>query len=141
MPTPPRRPSWWRVPLPVYAVTHKTTTDGNYYVADVVVFEDCRLRRPRHLLRLRVQQLGVAELDQVEFVWGIGYNDEGAIEDQRLDVEADDWRVWNNGRIEFYEIYDDESVVYIADGLWPPTTSTPAASALTGIWRMWTTSR
>ena len=98
-----------------YAVTHRTTTDGNYYVADVVVFETSAYADRDTFFVYEFNNWDVAHLDRVEYVWGIGYDDEGKIDDQRVDVEAEDYKVWTNGRINFYQIYDNENVDYIGD--------------------------
>ena len=90
-----------------YAVTHKTSTDGDYYVADVVVFETAPYADRDTFFVYEHNN------HYVEYVWGLGYNAEGAIEDQRVDVEDGDNVIWNHGKIEFYRIFDNQKVEYI----------------------------
>ena len=84
-----------------YAVTHKTTTDGNYYVADVVVFEtEAYADRDTYF---------VYEFNNwhVEYVYAIGYDEEGVIDSEnKVDVENDPWL----SEIEFYLINDNGDV-------------------------------
>ena len=95
-----------------YAVTHASTVtdvNANYYVADVVVFEtDPTADRDTYFVYTRNNY-------NREYVWGIGYNADGEIEDQRVDVESGDDMIDRYGMIWFYEIYDDTTVVPIID--------------------------
>ena len=88
-------------------MTHKTSTDGDYYVADVVVFETAPYADRDTFFVYEHNN------HYVEYVWGLGYNAEGAIEDQRVDVEDGDNVIWNHGKIEFYRIFDNQKVEYI----------------------------
>ena len=96
-----------------YAVTHDTTVaGGSYDVADVVVFET----DPTH----DHDTFFVYEFnnyEDVEYVWAIGYDAEGAIADDRIDVDNDFWFNFGlkNYRVEFYEIYDNGTATYIGD--------------------------
>ena len=80
-----------------YAVTHVTKSGSNSYnVADVVVFETtASTDQDTYFVYARNNS-------RIEHVWGIGYDDEGAIEDQRLNAESG-----IGDMIRFYEIDDD----------------------------------
>ena len=91
-----------------YAVTHRG--EGRAYdVADVVVFEtnDAAAHNTYFVYEYNNYNL--------EHVWGIGYDENNEIDDQQIDVEDSDHVVYNNGKIEFYEIYDNEYVEHIGD--------------------------
>ena len=94
-----------------YAVTRDTKTTGNYTVADVVVFEtEAYSDRDTYFV------YDVNNWNPIEYVYGIGYDDEGAIDDEnKLLVEDDAGDIRANGMIEFYKIYDDERVDFIGD--------------------------
>ena len=93
-----------------YAVTHETKTSSKTYnVADVVVFEtEAYADRDTYFVYARNNYS-----DNIEYVWGIGYNEEGVIETQRKDVEGTDVA---QGMIEFYEIFENETASYIGIG-------------------------
>ena len=80
-----------------YAVTHVTKSgSGSYNVADVVVFETkASTDQDTYFVYARNNS-------RIEHVWGIGYDDEGAIADQRLNAERG-----IGDMIRFYEIDDD----------------------------------
>lgn len=44
-------------------------------------------------------------------VWGLGYGEDGEIVNDMFDVEDEAYVIWNNHVINFYEIYDDSTVV------------------------------
>lgn len=94
-----------------YAVTRDTKTSGHYTVADVVVFEtEAYSDRDTYFV------YDVNNWNPIEYVYGIGYDDEGAIDDEnKLLVEDDAGDIRANGMIEFYKIYDDERVDFIGD--------------------------
>ena len=97
-----------------YAVTHPTKTDGGYNVADVVVFETLAYNDSDTYFVYEFNNWDNWAGQRVEHVWGVGYNDEGVIDSEnKLDVEPEDNKIWANGVIEFYEIYDDGDVDYI----------------------------
>lgn len=78
-------------------------------MADVVVFEtnDAAAHNTYFVYEYNNYNL--------EHVWGIGYDENNKIDDQQIDVEDSDHVVYNNGKIEFYEIYDNEYVEHIGD--------------------------
>ena len=91
-----------------YAVTHESDSN-NYWIADVVVFEtEDTADHDTYFVYSRNNY-------NREYVWGIGYNADSAIEDQRLDVEDGTNVVNFYGMIEFYEIYDDTTVSVIEE--------------------------
>ena len=90
-----------------YAVTHESNA-GSYNVADVVVFET--LAYDDHNTYFVYARNNYN--NNIEYVWGLGYNDEGAIKDQQLDVESTSLHPVTD-MIEFYEIYDNETAVWI----------------------------
>ena len=100
-----------------YAVTHASKASSTYTVADVVVFETTAYAdRNTYFVYNPNNYLDFINRDRVEFVWGVGYDEEGAISNEnQLLVEDDDDVVVNNGLIEFYEIFDNETVNYIGD--------------------------
>ena len=81
-----------------YAVTHAGTAD--YDVADVVVFETFDTADHNTYFVYNINNFNT-----IEHVWAVGYDDEGNIADDRIDVDSD-WFTFR-GPIEFYEIYDN----------------------------------
>ena len=94
-----------------YAVTRATKTSGNYTVADVVVFEtEAYSDRDTYFV------YDVNNWNPIEYVYGIGYDDEGAIFDEnKLLVEDGAAVIRAHEMIEFYKIYDNERVDFIGD--------------------------
>ena len=95
-----------------YAVTHDG--DGRwalYDVADVVVFEtDPTADHDTYFVYTHNNWSFTnpnPDPDTIEYVWGLGYDETGAIADQRVDVEDGAQEVHDNGVIQFYEIYDN----------------------------------
>ena len=89
-----------------YAVTHESDSN-NYWIADVVVFEtEDTADHDTYFV------YGQNNYNR-EYVWGIGYNADSAIEDQRIDVEDGTDEITDNGMIQFYEIYDDTTAQII----------------------------
>ena len=98
-------------PVVAYAVTRATKTSGNYTVADVVVFETTAYSD-----RNTYFVYDVNNWSDIEYVYGIGYDDEGAIFDEnKLLVEDNADVISVHEMIEFYKIYDDERVDFIGD--------------------------
>ena len=96
-----------------YAVTHDgySSVAGtyDYDIADVVVFEsDAYANRNTYFVYEHNNW-------NIEYVWGLGYDEDGEIKDLQVDVDDKDLEIRNNGKIEFYEIYDNETVNYIGD--------------------------
>ena len=90
-----------------YAVTHEAVNNGTYDVADVVVFETNDAHDHNTYFVYEHNNYNI------EYVWGLGYNENDEIEDQRINVEASSDlfnNVPNGGKIWFYEIYDNEAV-------------------------------
>ena len=107
-----------------YAVTHDTKTAGRTYdVADVVVFETYAYndRDVYFVYAPNNWRNWVDNPSRYQNVWGIGYDyDDGETitSENRLPVEdeANGWPVIEDyGFIEFYKIYDDETVEFIGD--------------------------
>ena len=98
-------------PVVAYAVTRATKTTGAYTVADVVVFEtEAYSDRDTYFV------YDVNNWNPIEYVYGIGYDDEGAIFDEnKLLVEDGAAVIRAHEMIEFYKIYDDERVDFIGD--------------------------
>lgn len=86
-----------------YAVTHESDA-GNYNVADVVVFETLAYADRDTFFVYEANNY-----DAIEYVWGIGYDDEGNIVDDRIDVDGNN-ALLTNGVIEFYVIDKDGNV-------------------------------
>ena len=86
-----------------YAVTHESDA-GNYNVADVVVFETLAYADRDTFFVYEANNY-----DAIEYVWGIGYDDEGNIVDDRIDVDGNN-ALLTNGPIEFYVIDKDGNV-------------------------------
>ena len=104
-----------------YAVTHDGD-DGRwnlYDVADVVVFEtDPTADHDTYFVYTHNNWSFTnpnPDPDTIEYVWGLGYNEAGEIEDQRIDVEEGAQEIHDNGVIEFYEIYDNTDADIIAN--------------------------
>lgn len=87
-----------------YAVTHEGTAD--YDVADVVVFETFDTADHNTYFVYNANNASI------EYIWALGYDDEGNIVDDRMDVDE---LLWGNGVIEFYEIYDNASAFQISE--------------------------
>ena len=107
-------------PVVGYAVTRATKTSGDYTVADVVVFETQAYADRNTYFVYAPNNWDRWFDDRVEYVYGIGYDDEGAISSEnKLMVEDDAADIMNYlfgyGMIQFYEIYDDERVDFIGD--------------------------
>ena len=100
-----------------YAVTHASKASDKYTVADVVVFETAAYAdRDTYFVYAPNNYLDFIDRDRVEHVWGIGYDDEGVIDtENQLLVEKYDDVIVDNGLIEFYEIFDNQTVNFIGD--------------------------
>ena len=89
-----------------YAVTHESDSN-NYWIADVVVFEtEDTADHDTYFVYSRNNY-------NREYVWTIGYGEDGTIIDERVDVEDGTYVINTHGMIKFYEIYDDTSVEVI----------------------------
>ena len=95
-----------------YAVTH----DGSsalYDVADVVVFEtDPTTDRDTYFV-YTYNNWDDADDERIEFVWALGYGEDGKIVDDQVDVERDADDIYRYGVVEFYEITENGNVTYI----------------------------
>ena len=92
-----------------YAVTHESDA-GSYNVADVVVFETYAYDDHNTYFVYETNNW------HSEYVWGLGYDEEGKIADDRISVDTN----VEPAEIEFYEIYED--------GVMAPITSNYADS-------------
>ena len=91
-----------------YAVTHESDSN-NYWIADVVVFEtEDTADHDTYFVYSRNNY-------NREYVWTIGYGEDGTIIDERVDVEDGTYVINTHGMIEFYEIYDDTTVSVIEE--------------------------
>ena len=79
-----------------YAVTHESDA-GSYNVADVVVFETYAYDDHNTYFVYETNNW------HSEYVWGLGYDEEGKIADDRISVDTN----VEPAEIEFYEIYED----------------------------------
>ena len=96
-----------------YAVTHDGT--GSYDVADVVVFETPAYNDRNTYFVYTHNNWSDNNPDRIEYVWGLGYGEDGEIVNDMFDVEDGARVIWNNHVINFYEIYDDSTVDYIGN--------------------------
>ena len=85
-----------------YAVTHESNV-GSYNVADVVVFETVAYADRDTFFVYETNNYA-----NIEYVWGIGYGEDGEIVDDRIDVDGDNSKL--AGEIEFYVIDKDGNV-------------------------------
>ena len=98
-----------------YAVTHAGTATGQYAydVADVVVFETNDAADHNTYFVYTHNNWSDNNPDRIEHVWGLGYGENDEIVNDMFDVEDEAGEIWDNGVIEFYEVYDDTTVDYI----------------------------
>ena len=90
-----------------YAVTHPTKVDtDNYNVADVVVFESLAYDDRDTFFVYQDNNH-----NPIEYVWGIGYDAEGNIADDRIDIDGNNYEDVYAGRIEFYVIDEDGDIL------------------------------
>ena len=91
-----------------YAVTHDAAEKNEKYdVADVVVFETDPTADHNTYFVYETNNY------TKEYVWALGYGEDGKIVDDRFDVEEGTAHIAKNGPIEFYEIYEDTTVEHI----------------------------
>ena len=91
-----------------YAVTHDAAEKNEKYdVADVVVFESDPTADHNTYFVYETNNY------TKEYVWALGYGEDGKIVDDRFDVEEGTAHIAKNGPIEFYEIYEDTTVEHI----------------------------
>ena len=100
------------VGVTAYAVTHVGETGTYAYdIADVVVFET-----PAYDNHSTHFVYGLNNWRYDEYVWTLGYGEDGEIADDYVYVDEDYWNFHtNDDLIEFYEIYEDGYAIHIAD--------------------------
>ena len=91
-----------------YAVTRDAAEKNEKYdVADVVVFETDPTADHNTYFVYETNNY------TKEYVWALGYGEDGKIVDDRFDVEKGTAQIALHGPVEFYEIYEDTTVEHI----------------------------